>query len=533
MFADQENGFDFDDQMYDFLHITNRTRVDLEEVVIDEETAERTVANAVYRVERLRKELEAVTAIKRETRTVIKDENITQECSVRSRPLAPLDWEELTVGNLLGNGGFSSVREIVGFRIQTEAPTPPSSEELSVATKGEDGTYGTSTSSTPRTHTVWEHTSRKFLQRHAVRTTAEGHNGISGTDPIKIKHGPVIKGSIPRYAVKHLKVSIAREPDQFRKAAVDLALEAQLLTNLDHPNIIRIRGCSSAGPNGFRSGKATGFFFVMDLLPQTLDERIWLWRRSFKKYKSRCSCMWGTAKFTAKIENLFLERLRIAGDIAAAVEHMHSRGIINRDVKTSNVGFDIHGEVKIYDLGLSRVLPVDGEMDDAYHMSFVGTRNYMAPEILKKQPYNLSADVHSFGVLLWEILALSTPLDSFYKAKKGCATARSKKYGVWLPVCECWPDSIQNLVRLTTIYEPFRRPCMAQVRTTLQQQLQETGREFHDGTTRRRSTSELEMEKEYRLSMQSRVSTVGESFDPDSSQRSVQEKETGITIAQL
>ena len=82
--------------------------------------------------------------------------------------------------------------------------------------------------------------------------------------------------------------------------------------------------------------------------------------------------------------------------LRVAIEYMHSRRNINRDLKMSNVGFDVRGDLKLFDFWLSRLLPPQSEeVEGGYIMSRVGTKSYVAREISRKEPYNLSADVYS------------------------------------------------------------------------------------------------------------------------------------------
>jgi serine/threonine protein kinase len=512
LFADEDCAWDFDDHMFEFMHMTRRPRSELDEACVDQDTANRTAKSAAYRVEKLRKEWLAV------------EQNTEDPDSIRRKSIAPFEWKEIRTGGLLGNGGFSTVREVLGF--ETNLNTDENQNLAQSDDETQTGeTVKTEESVPAKPFTVWEHTSREFLRRHAVLAKVE-HSSDSLEERKKKTPMP---DSMPRYAVKHLKASIMKDPERFRKSAVDLALEAALLMKLDHPNIIKLRASCRAGPDSFRAGKHTSFFFVMDLLPETLDERIWDWRRSLKKYKSRCNFVWGTAKYQEKIRKLLLSRLRAAGDIASALEYMHTKRIINRDVKTSNVGFDVHGEVKIYDLGLSRLLPADADKDDAYKMSCVGTKNYMAPEIRNKEPYNMSVDMYSFGIVLWEIMSLSTPVESFYKQKQKNGSGHSQRNCVRLPLCECWPTAIQNLIRRSTAYEPLRRPFMSQARDTLQQQLHDLGMEA-GGIGRRRSTFEMqfvqaELEKQVRSSLESLTTLVD--YGDQSSHRSIEENDRG------
>ena len=77
----------------------------------------------------------------------------------------------------------------------------------------------------------------------------------------------------------------------------------------------------------------------------------------------------------------------------------------------SSIGYDLRGDIKIFDFGLSRVIH---STDQVYHLSMMtGSLRYMAPEVAKGEPYNQRCDVYSFAVLLWEMLALKRAYDWF------------------------------------------------------------------------------------------------------------------------
>lgn len=63
--------------------------------------------------------------------------------------------------------------------------------------------------------------------------------------------------------------------------------------------------------------------------------------------------------------------------------------ILHRDIKSQNVGFDIRGDIKIFDFGLAKELkPCDREGKDQFRTSgLAGTRRYMAPEVAQVMPY--------------------------------------------------------------------------------------------------------------------------------------------------
>jgi len=105
------------------------------------------------------------------------------------------------------------------------------------------------------------------------------------------------------------------------------------------------------------------------------------------------------------------EASNILRKITSAVAHMHSQGIIHRDLKPENLLLTDIGpgaEVKIIDFGLSKMLP-----DTQSHntQSFLGTRGYLAPEMLKRQAYSASVDVWALGVIAFILLCGCLPFD--------------------------------------------------------------------------------------------------------------------------
>ena len=200
---------------------------------------------------------------------------------------------------------------------------------------------------------------------------------------------------------------------------------------------------------------------------------------------------WKRKKYMAKVHDQFVERIDTALSVANALEYMHDRRIMHRDIKIANIGFDFHDEVKVFDFGLSRMLPDESEKDSngGYMMSRVGTKVYMAPEIRNKQPYNLSADVYSFGVVLWELLSLATPSEKMLRIRD--LLEEQQVEGEWLPLCPCWPIAIQDLIRSCLSFDPSKRPFIGEVRQTLQQVL--VGNKDLSIPQRRRSTFRIDL----------------------------------------
>jgi len=90
-------------------------------------------------------------------------------------------------------------------------------------------------------------------------------------------------------------------------------------------------------------------------------------------------------------------------EVAIALEYMHTKGIVYRDLKSENVMIGREGHVKLVDLGLAkRIL-------NNRTLTLCGTPQYLAPEKVKGESYGIQVDIWSFGVLLFELLAGYNP----------------------------------------------------------------------------------------------------------------------------
>jgi serine/threonine protein kinase len=149
--------------------------------------------------------------------------------------------------------------------------------------------------------------------------------------------------------------------------------EEEVASALRHPNIVQFLGSASSPPR---------YCLVFEFMEG------------------------GTLSSLIRAKKGPLDFFRLANDMAQGMGYLHEHSVMHRDLKSSNVLLDAQGTAKISDFGLSCVLELGRSADLTAE---TGTYGWMAPEVIRHEPYSSKADVYSFGVVLWELLAKDIP----------------------------------------------------------------------------------------------------------------------------
>ena len=175
-------------------------------------------------------------------------------------------------------------------------------------------------------------------------------------------------------AIKILKDDFLEDED-FRRR---FHAESQAVAMLSHPNIVSVYDVST-------SLSTEADYIVMELI-----EGI-----SLKQYMEKKGVL------------NWKETLHFAMQIAKALEHAHSRGVVHRDIKPHNVMVLKNGSVKVADFGIARMM----SKGDTLTKEALGSVHYISPEQAKGGRVDNRSDIYSLGVVMYEMMSGRPPYE--------------------------------------------------------------------------------------------------------------------------
>ncbi|KAL6068492.1 Tyrosine-protein kinase abl1 [Balamuthia mandrillaris] len=152
--------------------------------------------------------------------------------------------------------------------------------------------------------------------------------------------------------------------------------------------------------------------------------------------------------------------LAMAKEIAVGLSHLHSEGIIHRDLASRNLLLTEEYSIKISDFGLSR-LKRDTESEEQTTKSEVGPLKWMAPESISQQTYSHKSDVWSYGVVLWELTNFGEEPYPELSLVQAALAVVDEKMTPTIP--SDIPSVLQEIMRACWQYDPKDRPTMEEI----------------------------------------------------------------------
>ncbi|KAJ6933843.1 hypothetical protein NC651_009046 [Populus alba x Populus x berolinensis] len=209
----------------------------------------------------------------------------------------------------------------------------------------------------------------------------------------------------------------------------DIRREAQTMSLIDHPNLIRAY-CS----------------FVV-------DHNLWV----VMPFMAEGSCLhlmkvaYSDGFEEPAIGSILKETLK-------ALEYLHRQGHIHRDVKAGNILLDTNGDVKLADFGVSACMFDAGDRQRSRN-TFVGTPCWMAPEVLQPgSGYNSKADIWSFGITALELAHGHAPFSKYPPMKVLLMTIQNAPPGLDYDRDKKFSKSFKEMVAMCLVKDQTKRP---------------------------------------------------------------------------
>ena len=213
--------------------------------------------------------------------------------------------EEVKVGRVLGRGGFGVVREITAIHLSND--------------EHDEGTPGSSNKSSA---------TRLFRRGNSGQDSVKTED--EGASKRELLARQVWSKRTSKYVLKEVEPDLLEQDTvTYLKGVIDLGLEAHYLASLNHNNILKLRGMSARAPS-----ECLGYFIILDQLQEVLSKRLNKWMHQKRATNGITGVVTGGRRNKSR---LLMERILVAYDIADAMDYIHRKNIVFRDLKVREV----------------------------------------------------------------------------------------------------------------------------------------------------------------------------------------------------
>ena len=221
------------------------------------------------------------------------------------------------------------------------------------------------------------------------------------------------------------------------KKTNDKENEIKILSNLDHPNLIKFF---------YSYSNEEGIYIIME----------------FCEYGDLFSLLQSVKKKKVYVNEEIIWNVAI--QTLLGLEYLHSKQIIHRDIKLLNLFMTKDKKIKIGDMGMSKHVE-EGEMI----MSRVGTPLYIAPELVKKEKYDYKIDIWSFGCSLYHLAKTSPPFNDENLIKLGNSIINEEP--MHLP--SCYSQKLYEFILVLMTKNKNKRPSATEALKLIPEQIKD------------------------------------------------------------